>query len=381
LSEEAAPRRTTLYDKHIQHGGKIVDFYGWDLPVQYAGGIIAEHEAVRNYAGLFDVSHMGEVLVEGPGSKKFLEFILTNSLDKLTIGKVLYSPMCYPDGGTVDDLIVYMMGEERYFIVVNASNTQKDFEWMLEQVRGFDGVRVENISDKYSQLAIQGPKAEEILQTICSDDLSKIRFFRFIEKANISGIEAIVSRTGYTGEDGFEIYLDPKHAPAVWDMLMEARRSSADSGLTPAGLGARDTLRLEAGLPLYGHELDKDITPVEAGLTKFISFSKAEFNGKAALQKQYEGGSGRRLTGFEMTERGIPRAGYEIEKDGNIVGVVASGSYSPSLDANIGTAFVPAELTAEGSEFNVIIRGKPVKAVAVKLPFNRKRYKNREDVK
>jgi aminomethyltransferase len=378
LGQENGAKNTALYEKHVNLGGKIVDFYGWNLPLHYSSGIISEHNAVRNSAGLFDVSHMGEIFVEGPGAGEFLELILTNGLEKLRDGGVLYSPMCYLDGGTVDDLIVYKMGNERFFIAVNASNAAKDFEWMQENAGRVRDVTVRNVSDEYSQLAIQGPKAETIMQKLCEEDLSRVRFFKFIDGIEVGGIKAILSRTGYTGEDGFEIYVDPAEAPALWDKVMEA---GEEYGLTPAGLGARDTLRLEAGLPLYGHELSQSITPVEAGLSKFISFEKISFNGKDVLKKQHDEGLGRRLVGFEMIERGIPRADYEIESEGVIVGHVTSGTFSPTLNRNIGMALVIPELAEEGKEFNVIIRGKPVRGRTVKLPFNVKRYKNREEAK
>lgn len=365
--------KTALYENHVRDGGKIVDFHGWDLPLQYGTGIIAEHNAVRNAAGLFDVSHMGEVIVEGQNAAGYLEYILTNTLGKLSIGGLLYSPMCYPDGGTVDDLIVCKMSDVKFFLVVNASNTDKDFAWMLGNAKAFKGVSVKNVSADYAQLALQGPKAEQILQKLTKYDLSSLKFFHFLEKGNICGIEGIISRSGYTGEDGFEIYLDPSHAPVLWDKILEAGRNE---GLIPAGLGARDTLRQEACLPLYGQELEKDITPVEAGLSRFISFAKPAFNGKAKLQEQHDNVTGRRLAGYEMIDRGIPRHGFEISVNGRTAGITTSGTFSPTLDSNIGMALLGPSLTAVGTEIDVLIRNKLLRARIVPMPFYKKKYKS-----
>lgn len=364
--------KTALYENHVRAGGKIVDFHGWELPIQYGTGIIAEHNAVRNAAGIFDVSHMGEVIVEGKDAAAYLEHILTNTLGKLGSGGLLYSPMCYEDGGTVDDLIVYKVRDDKYFIVVNASNTQKDHEWMLENAGSFKGVSVKNVSPDYAQLAVQGPKAEQILSKLTKSDLSQLRFFHFLEKASIGGFEGIVSRSGYTGEDGFEIYLDPSNAPALWDKILDAGR---EEGIIPAGLGARDTLRQEACLPLYGQELEKDITPVEAGLSRFISFEKSSFNGKAKLQNQHDNVSGRRLAGYEMIDRGIPRHGFEILSGGKSAGITTSGTFSPTLDKNVGMALLEPSLTTSGTEIEVLIRNRPLRARIVPMPFYKKKYK------
>lgn len=364
--------KTALYENHVRAGGKIVDFHGWELPIQYGTGIIAEHNAVRNAAGIFDVSHMGEVLVEGQNAIAYLEHILTNTLTKLGIGGLLYSPMCYPDGGTVDDLIVYKISDDKFFIVVNASNTQKDFEWMLENAGSFKGVSVKNVSAEYAQLAVQGPKAEQILQKLAESDLASLRFFHFLEKAKICGFEGIVSRSGYTGEDGFEIYLDPSNAPALWDKILDAGK---EEGLIPAGLGARDTLRQEACLPLYGQELEKNITPVEAGLSRFISLEKPSFNGKAKLQEQHDNMTGRRLAGYEMVDRGIPRHGFEISVSGKPAGITTSGTFSPTLDKNVGMALLEPSFTAVGTEIDVLIRNKPLRARIIPMPFYKKKYK------
>ncbi len=362
-------KHTPLYEEHVKLGGRIIDFGGWALPVQYTG-IVEEHEHVRSAAGLFDVSHMGEITVKGKDAQSFIQHLVTNDISKAVDGQAVYSPMCYPDGGVVDDLLVYRLGAEDYLLVVNAANTDKDFAWICEHIEG--EVKVENVSDQWAQLAIQGPKAQEILQKLTDYPLGDIRFYRFAPNVRVAGYDTLVSRSGYTGEDGFELYTHPVNAPALWQALLDAGR---EDGLIPAGLGARDTLRFEAALPLYGQEISAEISPLEAGLTRFVKLEKSEFIGKEALAKQAADGLKRRIVGFEMVERGIPRGHYEIAKDGQIIGFVTTGSFSPTLKKNIGLALVQSEYAAEGTEFDVVIRDKSVKAQVVPVPFYLKKYK------
>lgn len=362
-------RKTPLYEVHCQSGGKIIDFGGWALPVQYTD-ILEEHRSVRDAAGLFDVSHMGEITVKGPDAEQYLNRLVTNDISVMADGQIMYSPMCYADGGIVDDLLVYRLGKENYLVVVNAANTDKDYQWMLDNLEG--NVMIANVSDSYAQLAIQGPQAEAVLQKLAGIDLGEIRFYRFAEQVDLGGIKALVSRSGYTGEDGFEVYLKPEEAPALWQKLLEAGK---DCGLVPAGLGARDTLRFEAALPLYGQEISADISPLEAGLDRFVKLDKADFIGKAALVEQKQKGIQRKLVGFEMIDRGVARSHYEVHSDAGSIGFVTTGSFSPSLRKNLGLALVSSEYAAEGTEFYVVIRGKALKAKVVKKPFYSKKYK------
>lgn len=362
-------KRTPLYDSHLRSGGKIIDFGGWELPVQYSG-ILEEHQQVRTAAGLFDVSHMGEITVKGPDAAKFIQKLITNDIANSKEFQATYSPMCYSSGGVVDDLLVYKFGTEDYLIVVNASNTDKDYQWMRENLEG--NVQIANVSNDYAQLALQGPKAESILQKLTKEPIDKIKFFRFVPETEICGIKALVSRTGYTGEDGFEIYLPSNIAPELWDKLLEAGK---DEGLVPVGLGARDTLRFEAALPLYGQEISQDISPLEAGLGRFVKLEKEYFIGKEALLIQKERGIKRRLIGFEMLDRGIARSHYEVEANGKTIGFVTTGSFSPSLKKNLGLALIENEYAAAGTEIEVNIRNKPLKAKVINIPFYNKNYK------
>lgn len=362
-------KKTPLYDDHVKLGGKIIDFGGWMLPVQYEG-ILKEHGAVRGAAGLFDVSHMGEVTAKGKGAESFIQNLITNDISGLNDFQAMYSPMCYPDGGTVDDIIVYKINSEDFLIVVNAANTDKDFDWMLQNKQ--DGVSLENVSDRYTQLALQGPKAQEVLQKLTGFDLGGLKFFRFATDVMVSGVPAIVSRSGYTGEDGFELYADEKYASHLWGSILESGRSD---GLAPAGLGARDTLRFEAALPLYGHELSKDISPLEAGLSRFVKLEKQGFIGKEALLAQSEAGPLRTLAGFEMAEPGVARNGFEVFSGDKRIGFVTSGSYSPTLEKNLGLALVDSPYAQEGIEIEIAIRNKKAKAKVVKKPFYTKKYK------
>jgi aminomethyltransferase len=356
-------KRTPLYEEHQAAKAKLIDFGGWEMPVQYAG-VIAEHQAVRKKAGLFDTSHMGEIDVRGKDALAYVQMLITNDVSKLLDGKILYSPMCYPTGGIVDDLLVYRYDLERFFIVVNASNTDKDYTWMLEQVKDFK-VTVDNVSDQYVQLALQGPLAEPILQGITNVNLSKLIYYTFTQ-GEVDGIPCLISRTGYTGEDGFEIYCSPEFGRQLWRKILEI---GAADGVQPIGLGARDTLRFEARLPLYGNELGREITPLEAGIGFFVKFDKGNFIGKAALMIQKEQGVPRKLVGLEMIGRGIARSHYPLQKDGEDIGFVTSGSFSPTLNKNIALGLIRADLAVQGEVLDVLIREKAVQAKIIPSLF------------
>ena len=361
-------RRTIFYEKHLAHGGKMVDFGVWELPVQYTAGIVEEHKRVRSAAGLFDVSHMGEVRVAGPKAEAWLQNMMTNDITAMENGQVIYTFMCYPNGGVVDDLLVYKVSTENYFLVINASNTDKDVLWFHDHVT--EGVTVENLSPQYSELALQGPKAEEILKKIANFDPASLGFFRFVENVKVAGVDALVSRTGYTGEDGFEIYMPWDEGAPVWDAVMKA---GEEFGILPAGLGCRDSLRFEAGLPLYGHELAAYITPLEAGLGFFVKLN-TEFIGRHAIDTIKEKGVPRKIVGLEMIDKGIPREQYEVRAQGRTVGRVTTGGYSPSLDKSIASALVEAS-AADEEEMFIVIHGKEKKAKKIKRPFYQKHYK------
>lgn len=356
-------KRTPLYEAHLAAGAKMIDFGGWEMPVQYKG-ILEEHRAVRTAAGLFDVSHMGEIEIKGPKALETLQHLITNDASKLVTGQVMYSPMCYPHGGVVDDLLVYKLAEDNYYIVVNAANTDKDLEWMQEN--SLLETTVVNRSDATAQLALQGPKALAVLQNLTQVRLAELGYYRFT-RGKVAGVECLISRTGYTGEMGFELYCAPEQIRQLWDGIL-AEGQQRD-GVMPIGLGARDTLRFEAGLPLYGHELSENINPLEAGLGSFVKLDKDEFIGKSALVLARAMGIKRKLVGIEMVERGIPRSGYLLTREGKEIGFITSGTFAPSLGKNLGLGFVPVELSREGTELEVIIRGKGVKAVVVPTPF------------
>lgn len=363
---ETALKQTPLFEVYKKYGAKVINFGGWALPVQFTS-ILEEHEAVRTEAGLFDVSHMGEVLVEGKDAESYINYLVTNDVTKLSINQAQYTAMCYPDGGTVDDLLVYKLGNEKYLLVINAANIEKDYEWMKQHVKG--EMALQNISEDIAQLAIQGPKAESILQKLTKIDLSEIGSFKFAQHVNISGItDVLVSRTGYTGENGYELYLSADKAVVLWEKILEA---GATSGLKPCGLGARDTLRLEARLALYGQELSKDISPLEAGIGFVVKTNKeGDFIGKSALTEQKEDGLKRKIVGIEVTGRGIPRHGYKvISKDGEEIGTVTSGTQSPSLKKSLGLALVSADQAEVGTPIKVEIRNKQIEAVIVNVPF------------
>lgn len=355
-------KRTPLHPLYASYGAKTIDFGGWEMPVQYSS-ILAEHAAVRSRAGLFDVSHMGEIDVTGPQALRCLQHLVTNNVARLQIGQALYSPCCYEDGGTVDDVLIYRTGEENYMVVVNASNIEKDLAWMRAHALG---AVITDRSQDVVLLALQGPLAESMLQTLTAYPLETIGYYRFAQDVDVAGSSCIVSRTGYTGEDGFELYASAADGPALYEALMSA---GMQDGLLPVGLGARDTLRLEARLPLYGHELLEDISPLEAGLSTFVKFDKGPFIGRDALLAQKEQGIPRKLIGFELTDRGIARAGYSVLADGVVIGHVTSGTMGPTVKKSIGLALVEREYGEIGRQIAVDIRGQHVAAMIVKTPF------------
>jgi aminomethyltransferase len=357
-------RKTPLNAVHRASGAKMVPFGGWDMPVEYSG-LISEHMAVRKAAGLFDVSHMGEFEVEGPGALPFLQRVTANDVAKLVDGQAQYSALPMPSGAPVDDVIVYRRAADRYLLVVNAGNIEKDFRWL--QAQGPQDVTLRNSSDAYALIALQGPRAQEILQPLTTLDLGALKYYHFAD-VEVDSHPVTVSRTGYTGEDGFEIFVPPAHAEAFWKRLLEA---GGEKGLVPAGLGARDTLRLEARMCLYGQDMDETTTLVEAGLGWIVSLdeAKGDFPGRAVLAEQKKSGAPRKLVGFEVTGRGIARHGYPVLVHDERVGEVTSGTYAPFLQKNIGLCYVPATRAALGTELAIDIRERKVPARVVPTPF------------
>ena len=366
------PKRTALYLEHQKLGGRLIDFGGWELPVQYSG-VMDEHLACRSSAGLFDVSHMGEFHVEGPGAEAFLNYLVTNQVSKLNNGGAQYTVMCHATGGAVDDLIIYRRSPERFLVVVNASNTDKDFAHAQRIEREYKAKHPEsrftltNESSRYTQIAVQGPKAAKILQELTATPLSQIKTYEFAE-GKVVGVDAILARTGYTGEDGFEIYLPWDAGPALWQELLKHGQSE---GLKPCGLGARDTLRMEMKYPLYGQELSDDGNPLEAGLGWVVKFDKGDFVGREALLAVKQKGPSRKLVGLKILDRGIPRTGYPVvpRAGGSPIGSVTSGTQSPSLKQAIAIAYVDIAHSKEGTELAVDIRGTPVPAQVTPTPF------------
>ncbi len=358
-------------------GAKMVDFNGWDMPVEYpaSGGLIAEHMAVRTGVGVFDVSHMGDILFTGPEALAAVQHITMNDATKLTVGQCQYSAMLYPQGTFVDDVIVHRLGEQAYLLVINAGTREKDYGWASQNAAGFNCM-VENLSDDYTQIAIQGPRGVEVLQKLTDVDLSAVKFY-WLTRGTVCGLRGIlIARTGYTAEDGFEIYVpaDPETSAMVWQQVMEA---GAEFGIKPCGLGARNTLRLEGCLPLYGHEISDTINVWEAKLDRFCKLDKKEFVGQDALVRAKEGGVKRILTGLEMVERGIARDAYKVlDKSGREIGCVTSGSYLPFLKKNLALAYVPPEHSTVDGELAVEIRGQAVKARVVPTPFYRRPKKS-----
>jgi aminomethyltransferase len=362
MPSTAPLRATPLNSVHRALGARMVDFGGWDMPVQYSG-IIDEHHAVRRAVGIFDVSHMGEIEIRGPEAVKLADFATTNNVRNLHIGQVQYSGLLYEHGGFVDDILVHKVADDHIFICVNASNQDKDFEH-IRSLNRFDA-EVENAGPRYAQLAIQGPKALATVQKLTPVDVAAIRYYWFVD-GEACGVPARIARTGYTGEDGLELYVSPEHAEQAWDAAMAA---GAEFGIKPCGLGARNTLRLEAKMALYGHEIDASISPLEAGLAWIVKMDKGEFVGREALLKQKESGLKRKLIGFEMRGRGIAREGYEVSLDGAPAGWVTSGSPSPTLNKNIGLCYLPAAEAQIGRTLQVTIRNQAVDAVTVETPF------------
>lgn len=356
-------KKTALNEAHRKQGGKMVDFGGWDMPVQYSG-TIAEHMAVRTAAGIFDVSHMGEIEIKGPQSLALVQHLTSNDASKLADGQIQYSGLMMPAGTFVDDILVHRFGPEHYFLCVNASNTDKDFDWIQSHAQGFD-TEVTNLSPKYSQLAIQGPKALEIMQPLIDVELAPIKYYWFTT-GHVDGVPAIIARTGYTGEDGVEIYFEPSESERIWDKILE---SGKPHGLIPCGLAARNTLRLEAKMALYGHEIDDTTTALEADLAWICKLGKGEFLGRDVLVEQKEKGLRRKLVGFEVTDKGIARDGYPVFIDGQQVGYVTSGSPAPLLKKNIGLAYLPIEHNAIGTKFEIDVRGRRLAAEVVPTPF------------
>jgi aminomethyltransferase len=362
MNQPAALKITPLNAVHRRMKAKMVDFGGWDMPVLYSG-ILEEHHAVRNGVGLFDVSHMGEIEVRGPEALNLVDYISTNAASRLKTGQVHYSGLLYEHGGFVDDILVHKVDDDHFFICVNASNQEKDYDHIV--LMNSMKATVEEAGDRYAQLAVQGPKALDTLQKLTSTPLAPIKYYHFVD-GEVAGVWARIARTGYTGEDGFEIYIAPDESPAIWDKLLEA---GAEFDIKPCGLGARNTLRLESKMALYGHEIGAAINPLEADLSWIVKFDKDDFVGKAALEKQKQDGLTRKLIGFEMTGRGIGRDGYEVWLDGKPAGFVTSGGPSPTLNKNIGLCYLPSDAAEAGRRIQIMIRNQPVDAITVPTPF------------
>ena len=373
-------KKTCLYDKHVALGALMSPFGGFEMPIQYTD-IADEHRAVRTACGVFDVSHMGEVLIAGPDAERYVNHIFTNNVTDMSIGKILYGMMCYEDGGVVDDLLVYKMADQRFFLVINAANIDKDWAWIQQQANGYD-VQLEHQSDLYGELAIQGPKSEQVLKDVLGIDGSDLSFYTFKTipsnlKSQISNLkpqtsnhEVLLSRTGYTGEDGFEIYASPYYINECWDKLLASGRCK------PCGLGCRDTLRFEVGLPLYGDELSAEITPIMAGLGIFVKLDKAEFIGKEALARQKAEGVARKLVGIELADKAIPRHGYSVlNNEGAPIGEVTTGYHCLSVDKSACMALIDSRYAALGTDVQIQIRKKVFPGKVVKKQFYAKNYK------
>jgi aminomethyltransferase len=358
--------RTPLYEIHRALGAKMVDFGGWEMPVQYSG-LVDEHKTVRTAAGLFDVSHMGEIEIRGPQAIDLVDYVTTNAVRSLNDGQAHYSALLYEHGGFVDDILVHKVADYSFFLCVNAANQEKDYAHI--QAANRFNCEVEFASREYAQIALQGPRALEIAQTLTDTPLANLGYYWFAD-GRFAQVPARIARTGYTGEDGLEIYIGPECAAAVWRAIEDAGRPH---GLKPCGLGARNTLRLESAMALYGHEIGASITPFDAGLDRYVKLDKGDFIGSAALRKQLEKGLTRRLAGFEMRGRGIGRDGYEILAGGHPAGWVTSGSPSPTLNKNIGLCYLPSEHARTGEKIEVVIRNQPVEAEVVPTPFYRRK--------
>lgn len=359
-------KKTCLYDNHVALGALMSPFGGFIMPIQYSS-IIDEHNAVRQHCGVFDVSHMGEVFVTGNDAEKFVNHIFTNDISNAPVGQIFYGMMLYPNGGTVDDLLVYKMGENNFFLVINAANIDKDVEWILQHAKDFD-VNIDHCSERYGQLAVQGPEAEAVVEEVLGVACKELVFYT-TKTLVIDGEEIIVSRTGYTGEDGFEIYGSHALIVKMWNQLMESGRCK------PCGLGCRDTLRFEVGLPLYGDELSQDISPVMAGLGMFCKLNKEEFIGKEALVEQKSNGVAKKLVGIELQDKAVPRHGYAVIKDGNVIGEVTTGYHCISVPKSVCMALVDSQFATLGTEVEIQIRKKTFPGVVVKKRFYDKHYK------
>jgi len=362
-------KKTRLHELHRALGARMIEFSGWEMPVEFKG-IIEEHLAVRRAAGLFDVSHMGEILIRGKDALRFVQYLSPNDAGRLHIGQVQYSALTTPQGTFVDDMLVYCLGPEEYFLVVNAANTEKDFSWVSSHQGGYD-VSAENVSESYSQLALQGPRAQEILQPLTGINLAAMQAF-WAAHGKVAGIDSLVSRTGYTGEDGFEIYTTSENPGAMAEEILRVGRPL---GLLPIGLGARDTLRLEAKLMLYGNDIDETTTVLEADLKWIVKFDKGNFLGREALRRQWAEGIRRKLVGFELIDKGIPRAHYPVFVGGERAGEVTSGTFSPFLRKSIGPAYLPVAFAKIGTEIEIGIRDKRARAAVVPTPFYRREKK------
>ncbi len=362
MAAPTALKRTPLYEVHRRHGARLIDFGGWEMPVQYSG-ILEEHHAVRRAVGIFDVSHMGEIDIRGPEALRITDWVTTNAASRLKIGQAHYSALLYDHGGFVDDVLVHKVADDHFFLCVNASNQDKDWEHIRGQNRW--DAQVEFTSERYAQLAIQGPKALATVQKLTAVDLRAVRYYWFTH-GEVGGTYARIARTGYTGEDGFELYVAPDDAPLIWDQVL---RAGEEFGIRPCGLGARNTLRLEAKMALYGHEIHASISPWEADLAWIVKMDKGDFLGRAALARQLEAGVKRKLIGFEMRSRAIARDGYEVFLDGVPAGWVTSGGPSPSLNKNIGLCYLPTERASIGQPIQIQIRGRLEDAVTVPTPF------------
>ena len=364
-------KRTPLFDTHVKAGARMVPFGGWEMPVQYTS-ILEEHRTVRRAIGLFDISHMGEFEVSGPGAKTAVQRLTTNDVGALEVGEVQYSLLCTPDGGIVDDLTVYRLADDRYMLTVNASTTPKDWQWVMQHGAAA-GAEWRNISDETALIAVQGPRAEALVGRLADIDVTALFYYQ-VRRGAVAGVPGLISRTGYTGEDGFELYVRAADAERLWVALTTA---GAADGVAAIGLGARDTLRLEMRYALYGNDIDEMTNPLEAVLGWVVKPAKGDFIGRAAIERMRAAGVSRKLVGFEMTDRAVARHGYRILKDGEAIGVVTSGSYGPSVDKYVGMGFVSVAHAAIGSEWEVEVRGKPQRARVVKTPFQPSRVKRK----
>lgn len=365
-------KKTPIYDEHVKLGGKIIDYAGWELPVQYEG-LVSEHHAVRKNVGIFDVSHMGEITLKGKDAVKFADYINTNDIISLKKGEIIYGFLCRENGKVVDDLLTYKVNDEYIYLVVNAANTQKDFDWILSHKERFD-VEIKNISDSVGEVAVQGPLAEKTLEKLTDIDLSEIKFFNFKMDVEIAGKSVMISRTGYTGEDGFEIYADWEDIAHIWREVLD---KGEEFGIKPCGLGCRDTLRFEASLPLYGHEISEDISPLEAGFKYFVNLETDDFIGKEALQKEYEEKPKRRIIGMELLDKGIAREETRILKDGKDIGYVTTGYLSPTLGKSIANILVEREFARKDIEVVAQVRKREIKAKTISKKFINKETKQK----